>query len=233
MGDARDALPARTAWSGNWRLCRPRRWCTRPPATSSPTSSFSPAQGPRPVFVLTRGDVNRPGEPADAGALACVPGLDATVQHDRPRRRSRPPRGAGELAGGPAERPRPGGRSSTACGTTTSAAASSPRPATSATWAPAVPPRVARLAGRVVLGPRRLAQIAAPPDRHQQHLPPVVGPQRPLRRGRRRQPPAVADEPPAARRRVRARRGPRRHRPARRPRAARPSSSSWRSRAST
>src|SRR5207302_123446 len=37
--------------------------------------NFKPAKGPRPVFVLHRGDVNQPTEPARPGALRCVPAL--------------------------------------------------------------------------------------------------------------------------------------------------------------
>ena len=43
-----------------------------------PDGSFLPAKGCRPVFVLRRGDVTMPMEPAVPGALAAIPGLDAT-----------------------------------------------------------------------------------------------------------------------------------------------------------
>jgi hypothetical protein len=33
------------------------------------------SHAPRPIFVLHRGDVEKPGKPASAGALSCVPGL--------------------------------------------------------------------------------------------------------------------------------------------------------------
>jgi hypothetical protein len=42
-----------------------------------PDGSFRPAQTPRPVHVLKRGDINKPGPAASPGALACVPGLQA------------------------------------------------------------------------------------------------------------------------------------------------------------
>jgi hypothetical protein len=38
--------------------------------------TFKPAAKPRTVHVLKRGDVNRPGKEAAAGALECVPGLE-------------------------------------------------------------------------------------------------------------------------------------------------------------
>ncbi|HLQ36498.1 MAG TPA: DUF1553 domain-containing protein, partial [Planctomycetota bacterium] len=41
-----------------------------------PNKQFLPARVPRPVFVLARGDVTKPGAPAVPGALACVPGLE-------------------------------------------------------------------------------------------------------------------------------------------------------------
>jgi mono/diheme cytochrome c family protein len=42
-----------------------------------PDGSFQPAKGPRPVHVLKRGDINKPGAEAVPGALACVGGLEA------------------------------------------------------------------------------------------------------------------------------------------------------------
>jgi hypothetical protein len=41
-----------------------------------PDGSFRPAPGPRPVHVLKRGDINKPGREAAPGALDCVPGLE-------------------------------------------------------------------------------------------------------------------------------------------------------------
>jgi mono/diheme cytochrome c family protein len=40
-----------------------------------PEGSFKPAPKPRPVHMLKRGDINRPGAAARPGALACVSGL--------------------------------------------------------------------------------------------------------------------------------------------------------------
>jgi hypothetical protein len=40
-----------------------------------PDGSFKPAGMPRPVHVLKRGDINRPGEKASPGALSCLSGL--------------------------------------------------------------------------------------------------------------------------------------------------------------
>jgi hypothetical protein len=39
------------------------------------SGSFKPARTPRPIHVLVRGDLNKPGEPVEPGALACVNGL--------------------------------------------------------------------------------------------------------------------------------------------------------------
>jgi hypothetical protein len=41
----------------------------------APKGNFIPAKVPRPVHLLKRGDINKPGEPATPGALSCVPGL--------------------------------------------------------------------------------------------------------------------------------------------------------------
>jgi hypothetical protein len=41
-----------------------------------PDGSFKPAGKPRPVHVLKRGDINRPGAEAVPGGLSCVPGLE-------------------------------------------------------------------------------------------------------------------------------------------------------------
>jgi mono/diheme cytochrome c family protein len=47
-----------------------------------PDGSFRPAPTPRPVHLLRRGDINKPGEPAVPGALACVSGLQSRFQVD-------------------------------------------------------------------------------------------------------------------------------------------------------
>src|SRR5205823_6295730 len=40
-----------------------------------PDGSLKPAIAPRPVHLLKRGDISKPGELAAPGALSCVPGL--------------------------------------------------------------------------------------------------------------------------------------------------------------
>ncbi len=54
--------------------------------------SFAPPGAPRPVYLLKRGDVKRPGPLMSAGALACVPGVDpefnATPPDDEGSRRA-------------------------------------------------------------------------------------------------------------------------------------------------
>jgi mono/diheme cytochrome c family protein len=42
-----------------------------------PDGSFRPATTPRPVHILKRGDINRPGPAAEPGALGCLPELNA------------------------------------------------------------------------------------------------------------------------------------------------------------
>ncbi len=41
------------------------------------SGNFAPSEKPRPIHLLARGDVTRPGELVAAGALACLPGLEA------------------------------------------------------------------------------------------------------------------------------------------------------------
>ncbi len=41
--------------------------------------SFNPAPLPRPIHILTRGDLNKPAERVGPGTLGCVPGLAATL----------------------------------------------------------------------------------------------------------------------------------------------------------
>jgi mono/diheme cytochrome c family protein len=46
-------------------------------STFAPDGSFAPAKGPRPIHVLKRGDVKKPGALAQPGTLSCLPGLDS------------------------------------------------------------------------------------------------------------------------------------------------------------
>ena len=46
-------------------------------ADFAPDGSHKPTAGPRPVFVLKRGDIRQPGAAAVPGALACVAGLNS------------------------------------------------------------------------------------------------------------------------------------------------------------
>jgi hypothetical protein len=41
----------------------------------TPSGSFKPSAQPRPIHLLTRGDINKPTDLIGPGALACVPGL--------------------------------------------------------------------------------------------------------------------------------------------------------------
>jgi hypothetical protein len=53
-------------------------------ADFQPVGSFRPAKGCRPVFVLGRGDIGKPGARAVPGALSCVSGLPARFDLARP-----------------------------------------------------------------------------------------------------------------------------------------------------
>src|SRR4029077_14990817 len=46
--------------------------------------SFAPARGCRPIHMLRRGDIKKPGAAALPGALACVPGLQGAFKLARP-----------------------------------------------------------------------------------------------------------------------------------------------------
>ena len=48
------------------------------------TGSFKPAIAPRPIHVLTRGDLNKPGERVEPGSLACVQGMGAALAIPNP-----------------------------------------------------------------------------------------------------------------------------------------------------
>ena len=64
--------------------------------------NFKPPRGPRPVYLLARGDVKRPGDLMTAAGLACVPGPEAdfTKLIERSTPDSFSPRGtSGERAG--------------------------------------------------------------------------------------------------------------------------------------
>jgi hypothetical protein len=50
----------------------------------APDGSFKPARGCRPVYVLKRGDIRRPGALALPGALECVPGLESRFRLANP-----------------------------------------------------------------------------------------------------------------------------------------------------
>jgi len=50
----------------------------------TPEGSFVPPKGPRPVHLLNRGDVKRPGELMQPGTLTCVPGIEPDLHVDDP-----------------------------------------------------------------------------------------------------------------------------------------------------
>jgi hypothetical protein len=49
-----------------------------------PDGSFKPAGKPRPIHLLKRGDINRPGAKAVPGTLSCVPGLESRFRLANP-----------------------------------------------------------------------------------------------------------------------------------------------------
>ncbi len=46
----------------------------------APQGNFTPAKTPRPIYVLKRGDVNKPADLVSPGALDCVPGISARFE---------------------------------------------------------------------------------------------------------------------------------------------------------
>jgi len=50
----------------------------------APTGSFKPAAQPRPIRILARGDLNKPGEEVAPGALSCVADLGTALALDDP-----------------------------------------------------------------------------------------------------------------------------------------------------
>jgi hypothetical protein len=95
-----------------------QEWATLPPPTKvfaaasdfKPEGSFHPAKSPRPVFLLAKGDVRRPGELMKPAGIAAVPGpnpdlstyLGVTVG-----------RGDSSTSPSPSPRPSPSGRGRT------------------------------------------------------------------------------------------------------------------------
>lgn len=45
-----------------------------------PNANFKPPASPRPIHILLRGDLNKPGELVEPGTLSCVEGLDGRLQ---------------------------------------------------------------------------------------------------------------------------------------------------------
>ncbi|MFT5523784.1 MAG: hypothetical protein ACI9HK_001732 [Pirellulaceae bacterium] len=46
----------------------------------APTGSFKPSPQPRPIHLLARGDINKPGELVSPATTACVPGLSGALE---------------------------------------------------------------------------------------------------------------------------------------------------------
>ena len=67
-----------------------------------PDGSHKPPRGPRPVHILKRGDIHKPGSAAVPGSLACVPSLPGRFALDDPADEAFPPCRTGEMAERPA-----------------------------------------------------------------------------------------------------------------------------------
>src|SRR5262249_17468398 len=67
-----------------WSALPPRRLVYAAAADFEPLGSFRPAKGCRPVFVLRRGEIGKPGAAAVPGALSCIGGLEARFRLSRP-----------------------------------------------------------------------------------------------------------------------------------------------------
>ena len=136
-----------------------------------PDDSHMPPGKPRPVHMLRRGDIHQPGKAAVPGTLGCVDGLPARFSIAPGRRRIGPPRGPGALDH------RPGnpltwrsivnrvwhwhfGRGLVSTPNDFGRMGGLPSHPELLDWLATTVPRVGRL-----------AQAAAPPDRHQRGLP--------------------------------------------------------------
>ena len=53
-----------------------------------PKGSFKPTRTPRPIHVLGRGELSKPGELVGPGALSCIPGLGGELTVENPERES-------------------------------------------------------------------------------------------------------------------------------------------------
>ncbi len=178
----------------------------------APDGSHKPTDGPRPVFVLNRGDIRQPGAAAVPGRLACVAGLDA--RFDMPGDSDRRAALARWLSD--PKNPLTWRSIVNRSWQGASAAGWLTPPTTSAGWAarPSHPELLDWLAwtfreegGSLKRLDRRIVTSAA----YRQVSPSRLG----QFGDRRRQPTALADEPDPARRRIDPRRGPFRLGPAR------------------
>jgi hypothetical protein len=62
----------------------PSKWVYAAASDFVPEGTFRPAGGCRPVHLLKRGDIRKPGAVATPKALSCVPGLDARLRVANP-----------------------------------------------------------------------------------------------------------------------------------------------------
>ncbi len=58
----------------------PPQWVYAAANDFTPDGNFTPAKTPRPIYLLKRGDITKPGEMAAPGALSCLPGLESQFQ---------------------------------------------------------------------------------------------------------------------------------------------------------
>ena len=99
-----------------------------------PDGSFAPSKTPRPVRLLKRGDILKPGAPVAPGTLSCVSGLEHRFRVD-PKNEGERRAALARWLSDPANVLDLALRSPIGCGSITSAAAWWTRPATSAAWA--------------------------------------------------------------------------------------------------
>ena len=128
----RGDLPGRDPGPSDSPRLPPPRLVYAAASDFAPDGSHKPTPGPRPVFVLKRGDIRQPGAAAVPGALGCVGGLEARVRPADEGGRRAPSSPAGCPIPGTRS---PGDRSSIGPGTRTSAGGWSTRRTTSAGWA--------------------------------------------------------------------------------------------------
>jgi hypothetical protein len=85
-GDAATAAPFLALEIDGWLAgLPPKQLVFAAAADFAPDASHVPPGGPRPVFLLKRGDINHPSNPAEPGTLSCVAGLPSRFKIADPK----------------------------------------------------------------------------------------------------------------------------------------------------